>query len=301
MDEGGPIDRRAAITLGLGGLAALVADGADAAPGERLHEEISAVLARTAEIWNSQQFHRLKDVWDADDPANSGNRGEFLAEARQLIGEARQVFQTAFEQHKAVVDAFPLGTSDESVVQRRKREDAENLYLHSKLDLAETTYWMAQTYEPGSTSREEQLTQAQDEYAKIHAEHRLQKVGLIARLWQGKCFEEMGRLGEDGFLLLVRSAADIARLEALARQIRERLARPVVLGTSPDLAGLDAASMTWVAELGVGVLATSTQVRASQAVSTARAMARTAWPVSAEISAAAFSSTAARRPVMTTA
>jgi GGDEF domain-containing protein len=88
---------------------------------------------------------------------------------------------------------------------------------------------------------------------------------------------EMGRLGEDGFLLLVRSAADMARLEALARQIRERLARPVVLGTSPDLAGLDAAGMTWVAELGVGVLATSTQVRASQAVSTARAMARTAW------------------------
>jgi hypothetical protein len=135
-------------------------------------------------------------IWDADDPANSGSRGEFLAEARQFIGEARQIFQAAFEQHKTAVNAFPLGTSDESVVQKRKREDAENLYLHSKLDLAETTYWMAQTCEPGSTAREEQLTEAQDEYAKIHAEHRLQKVGLIARLWQGKCFEEMGRLGE---------------------------------------------------------------------------------------------------------
>ncbi|HEX2543778.1 MAG TPA: diguanylate cyclase [Ramlibacter sp.] len=88
---------------------------------------------------------------------------------------------------------------------------------------------------------------------------------------------EMGRLGEDGFLLLVPNAPDVHKLAALAAQIRDRLMRPVALSTSRDPAGLEAKGTAWVAEVGIGVLCTNTQVRPAQAVSTARAMSRTAW------------------------
>ena len=88
---------------------------------------------------------------------------------------------------------------------------------------------------------------------------------------------EMGRLGEDGFLILVPNAADIERLAQLAVQIRDRLARPLSLSISRDPKGLEQAGTHWAADVGIGVLATSTQVRPAQAVSTARAMARTAW------------------------
>jgi GGDEF domain-containing protein len=88
---------------------------------------------------------------------------------------------------------------------------------------------------------------------------------------------EMGRLGEDGFLLLVPNAPDVERLGQLARQIRDRLVRPVSLSTSPDPMRMEGRGTNWVAEVGIGVLGTSTQVRPSQAVATARAMARTAW------------------------
>lgn len=88
---------------------------------------------------------------------------------------------------------------------------------------------------------------------------------------------EMGRLGEDGFLLLVPHTADVQRLGQLARQIRDRLMRPLTLSTARDPAALEASSTHWVAEVGIGVLGTSTQVRPSQVVATARAMARTAW------------------------
>lgn len=88
---------------------------------------------------------------------------------------------------------------------------------------------------------------------------------------------DMGRLGEDGFLLLVRHGHDMPRLVQLARQIRERLARPIAVRASRDPAALDAEQLGWQAEVGVGVLHTSTAVRPSQAVSTARAMSRTAW------------------------
>jgi GGDEF domain-containing protein len=90
-------------------------------------------------------------------------------------------------------------------------------------------------------------------------------------------YVEMGRLGDDGFLLLVRNADDLQRLAQLARVVRERLARPIALSTGRDAARLEAAGTAWAAEVGVGVLATSTQVRPAQAVATARAMARTAW------------------------
>lgn len=90
-------------------------------------------------------------------------------------------------------------------------------------------------------------------------------------------YVEMGRLAEDGFLLLVPHAPDVERLAQLGRQIRNRLVRPVSLSTSRDPAGLEAAGTAWVADIGIGVLLTNTQVRPAQAVSTARAMARTAW------------------------
>ena len=88
---------------------------------------------------------------------------------------------------------------------------------------------------------------------------------------------EMGRLGEDGFLLLTRSMSDIRSLGGLARQIRDRVGRPIGLSVSRDPAHIDAAATAWAADVGVGVLSTSTQVRPSQAVSMARAMSQTAW------------------------
>jgi len=88
---------------------------------------------------------------------------------------------------------------------------------------------------------------------------------------------EMGRLSEDGFLLLVPHTDDVQRLGQLARTIRERLMRPITLSTTREPAALENGDTTWVAEVGIGVLGTSTHVRPSQVVGTARAMARTAW------------------------
>ncbi|MDB5858855.1 MAG: putative rane protein [Ramlibacter sp.] len=90
-------------------------------------------------------------------------------------------------------------------------------------------------------------------------------------------YVEMGRLGEDGFLLLLSNPQGMDRVVQLARTVKARLSRPLALSTSRDPAGLEASATNWVAEVGIGVLNTSTKVRPSQAVATARAMARTAW------------------------
>ena len=88
---------------------------------------------------------------------------------------------------------------------------------------------------------------------------------------------EMGRLGEDGFLLLLRDGRDAQRLARIGRLLRERLSRPVVLSTSRDPTALEAGRTEWVAEVGVGLLAAGAKLRPSQAVAAARGMSLTAW------------------------
>lgn len=64
------VDRRMALQMmiALGGVAAGLPAAAASGSSGPLWTEIDAVLKKTEEIWNSQHFFRLKDVWDADDP-----------------------------------------------------------------------------------------------------------------------------------------------------------------------------------------------------------------------------------------
>ena len=94
---------------------------------------------------------------------------------------------------------------------------------------------------------------------------------------------EMGRLGGDGFLLLVRKSDDPRRLIALARQLVRKLAQPVSLSIS-DPSADEASRAIWVADVGLGVLAAATPARRpAEAVAMARAMSRTAWSYASRI------------------
>lgn len=89
---------------------------------------------------------------------------------------------------------------------------------------------------------------------------------------------DMGRLGDDGFLLLLRNMRNPERLIRLARAVVARLQRPVALSTSRDPAALESGQTYWEADVGVGVLAAAhPNIRAASAVSMARAMSRSAW------------------------
>jgi GGDEF domain-containing protein len=86
---------------------------------------------------------------------------------------------------------------------------------------------------------------------------------------------EAGRLGEDGFLILVREVDNVNRLVALGHDIVRRLSRPVALSTSPG--ELESGQAHWVAQVGVGIVVAGTKDRPSSAVAQARTMSRAAW------------------------
>ena len=92
---------------------------------------------------------------------------------------------------------------------------------------------------------------------------------------------DMGRLGEDGFLLLQYNCRDSGALIQLARRVQTHLSKSVVLNTGVDAHSLEHQQKQrtrWVADVGVGVLRMSkADARAASAVAMGRGMARTAW------------------------
>ena len=107
--------------------------------------------------------------------------------------QARAIFQTANDQHKATWEAFPKYINEtEDPKQFQARAAAETKYMLAQLDLANTTYEEAQTYDKESAEYKAKLREASKEYEEMHDKYRSQVAGLYARTWQGKCFEEQG-------------------------------------------------------------------------------------------------------------
>jgi GGDEF domain-containing protein len=94
---------------------------------------------------------------------------------------------------------------------------------------------------------------------------------------------EMGRLSEDGFMLVVRNATDMQRLVQLSRLVAERLSRPVGLSTRAVATDRGAGSAQWAAQVGVGLIATTATARPSTVVAMARDMSRTAWTYASRV------------------
>ena len=95
---------------------------------------------------------------------------------------------------------------------------------------------------------------------------------------------EIGRLGQDGFLLMMRNCKDAGQLTKLARRIQAKLSKPLVLNTSGDVTAPKAESTAWVARVGVGVLMISDpEVRGASAIALARGMSRTAMSYDSRI------------------
>jgi GGDEF domain-containing protein len=92
---------------------------------------------------------------------------------------------------------------------------------------------------------------------------------------------EIGRLFEDGFLLVSRNARDLDGLVKLGRELAKRLSKPVMLRTG---AGEEAQGHAeWAAQVGVGLLATNAQAKPAAAVAKVRDMSRTAWSFASRV------------------
>lgn len=95
---------------------------------------------------------------------------------------------------------------------------------------------------------------------------------------------DMGRLGPDGFVLVMRNCSDSGRLIELARLVAAHLAKPLSLNTTGDASRRETRNTVWIAEIGMGVLKVSNPaVRGSSAIAMGRGMSRTAMSYASRI------------------
>lgn len=93
---------------------------------------------------------------------------------------------------------------------------------------------------------------------------------------------ELGRVGEDGFLVLVRTQ-DAELLKHTAAKIRRLMTQPIRLGAELDAAQASALKGEWMAEIGIGLTLRNDPDSAGHAVATARALSRTALALASRI------------------
>ena len=94
----------------------------------------------------------------------------------------------------------------------------------------------------------------------------------------------IGRLGSDGFVLVMLHCKKSAELIALAKAVEVRLRRPVSLSTTRDAARLETDNMMWTADIGVGVLlVTNPESRWTDAIAMAHRLSRTALSYASRI------------------
>ena len=88
---------------------------------------------------------------------------------------------------------------------------------------------------------------------------------------------EMGRLGIEGFVLVMPHCKESGSLINMARAVEASLRRAIALNTSREATRFETDNTVWVAEIGVGVLMVSNpEVRGSDAIAMGRRMSRTA-------------------------
>ena len=88
---------------------------------------------------------------------------------------------------------------------------------------------------------------------------------------------EIGRLGFDGFLLILRNCTDSGRLVRLAQDLNQRLHKAATINTNPDAQHLETAHTVWRAQIGIGVLhLKNLETSSVDAITMGRNMSRTA-------------------------
>jgi tetratricopeptide (TPR) repeat protein len=131
----------------------------------------------------------------ADDASDQAQKAARQSEARTLFAQAKDAFGKAAERLEALRKGFPISLpkGDPRIEERDKVYAA---HLDCVLQQGVAVYELAQTYPPGSKERVDNLADAIKQFDELYKAHRTQMAGLAAQMWQAKCYEEQGKIGE---------------------------------------------------------------------------------------------------------
>lgn len=169
------------------------------------HEQVDEALSQIARMLFERGITAALqaaevDPENADTDARKGelqrNREIYLAEARASYRDARPAYDRAIERLTAEYESFDKALYDADEAERKKRDNAQAAMLDAMLQRALVDYEDAQTYPPDDEVRTALLESARERFRALHDGYRTRVAGFFAHMWEGKCYEEQGKLGE---------------------------------------------------------------------------------------------------------
>src|SRR4051794_19975928 len=131
----------------------------------------------------------------ADEVQEPAQKAAKQAEARGSFTQAREAFGRAVDQLNAAYKSYSgfIPKGDARIEERSKVYSA---LLEVMLQKAVSDYELAQTFPAGSKERTSHLEAALAQFTDLYKNYRTQMAGLTAQMWQAKCYEEQGKIGE---------------------------------------------------------------------------------------------------------
>ena len=156
------------------------------------HPDVTDALIALANLLYERGRTEVIFASEAKTPADKEGR---MVTARKFFGNAREAFGKAIERLDTKFSAYPKFIPAEDP-RRLERERVRGSMIQAELQREIVNYDEAETEPTGSPRREELLGQALAAFEDLYKKYRTQMAGLTARMWQGKVFEEQGKLGE---------------------------------------------------------------------------------------------------------
>jgi hypothetical protein len=129
-----------------------------------------------------------------DRARQSADKSRELGEARQHFEQARGKFQAAEKDLDAQLQKMPkLIPAEQTELAAKKRQLAGEL-AQTRMMHAAVDYELAKSHEPNSADFKKHLKAATKAYSAIHEAYRTRAAGLWARLWEGRCHQDLGEI-----------------------------------------------------------------------------------------------------------
>ncbi len=126
---------------------------------------------------------------------NATEKQAIQKQARGVFQSARDVFTKAVEKHKAALDEYKAFIDEKKEPQlHAERERVRLNYLNAQISIAKANYFEASSYGNDSDEKKKLMQRAIDEFEKLVVDNSQSTVFVQARVWQGRCYQELGEI-----------------------------------------------------------------------------------------------------------
>lgn len=129
-------------------------------------------------------------------PSQAARKEQLVAEARELLKRSQEVFDSSEAKYAEQLKAFPKAIDPKDKEQLEARESTRLNLLQARLFSATVLYEAAQAYDRGGEQWKKMLTDGAQRFGAIYRANEKIIAGLFARMWQGRCLQELGDLTE---------------------------------------------------------------------------------------------------------